>query len=70
MDGHLPIDGKQVRSFAEPDPARLPGRAGVDIASSTGFRDREGFRPPEGGCPAGHHQRTGQTPTSRARCWG
>ena len=43
-DGHLLIDGRQVRSFAEPDPARLPwGELGVDIViESTGFfRDRE-----------------------------
>lgn len=43
-DGHLLIDGRQVRSFAEPDPARLPwGELGIDIViESTGFfRDRE-----------------------------
>ena len=43
-DGHLLIDGRQVRSFAEPDPARLPWvELGIDIViESTGFfRDRE-----------------------------
>ena len=43
-DGHLLIDGRQVHSFAEPDPARLPWvELGIDIViESTGFfRDRE-----------------------------